>query len=355
MSTQQDPTPSNEGKHDGLSKYVKRMKMALRRSSTVRTTSPVMQKSREPEPSQAPAPQRIPQAPTVKATPDATVFTNWGAIQEEKARALFAKYGLTLEPGEWRSPSDTTVQRVVRPIRMRVRRTCHRCQTTFGPNKVCVNCQHVRCKSCPHHPSTKTNDHRDDTQAALQAIVAQKLHKTVPVQHKPKQPPLTLPSRTGGQIVIHHPIRQRVRRTCHQCSTVFAPDATECSTCQHIRCTMCPRDPCVHPRPIAFVEGVCTNELRPKLGKYPHGYPGDVDAPAEPPARTWKKARQRVRYTCHKCSTLYRSGERNCSGCGQEKGPETIRDPPRRDKPKPDPEIVRRVEERLAKVRISTG
>ncbi|GLB03898.1 hypothetical protein AtubIFM57258_009147 [Aspergillus tubingensis] len=211
MSTQQDPNPSNEGKHDGLSKYVKRMKMALRRSSTVRTTSPVMQKSREPEPSQAPAPQRIPQAPTVKATPDATVFTNWGAIQEEKARALFAKYGLTLEPGEWRSPSDTTVQRVVRPIRMRVRRTCHRCQTTFGPNKVCVNCQHVRCKSCPHHPSTKTNDHRDDTQAALQAIVAQKLHKTVPVQHKPKQPPLTLPSRTGGQDVIHHPTRQRVR------------------------------------------------------------------------------------------------------------------------------------------------
>ncbi|KAL3257190.1 hypothetical protein ABHI18_007029 [Aspergillus niger] len=211
MSTQQDPNPSNEGKHDGLSKYVKRMKMALRRSSTVRTTTPVMQKSREPEPSQAPAPKRIPQAPTVKATPDATVFTNWGAIQEEKARALFAKYGLTLEPGEWRSPSDTTVQRVVRPIRMRVRRTCHRCQTTFGPNKVCVNCQHVRCKSCPHHPSTKTNDHRDDTQAALQAIVAQKLHKPVPVQHKPKQPPLTLPSRTGGQDVIHHPTRQRVR------------------------------------------------------------------------------------------------------------------------------------------------
>ncbi|OJJ75192.1 hypothetical protein ASPBRDRAFT_53135 [Aspergillus brasiliensis CBS 101740] len=335
MSTQQDPNPSNEGKHEGLSKYVKRMKMALRRSSTVKTTSPTIQKQKEPEPSQAPAPQRIPLAPTVKATPDATVFTNWGAIQEEKARALFAKYGLTLEPGEWRSPSDTTVQRVVRPIRMRVRRTCHRCQTTFGPNKVCVNCQHVRCKSCPRHPSTKTNDHRDDTQAALQAIVAQKLHKPAPVQHKPKQAPLTLPSRTGGQDVIHHPTRQRIHRTCHQCSTPFAPDATECSTCQHIRCTMCPRDP-------------------PKLGKYPHGYPGDVDAPAEPPARTWKKARQRVRYTCHKCSTLYRSGERNCSNCGQEKGPETIRDPPRRDKPKPDPEIVRRVEERLAKLRLFT-
>ncbi|GKZ23969.1 hypothetical protein AbraIFM66951_010221 [Aspergillus brasiliensis] len=217
MSTQRDPNPSNEGKHDGLSKYVKRMKMALRRSSTVKTTSPTIQKQKEPEPSQAPAPQRIPLAPTVKATPDATVFTNWGAIQEEKARALFAKYGLTLEPGEWRSPSDTTVQRVVRPIRMRVRRTCHRCQTTFGPNKVCVNCQHVRCKSCPRHPSTKTNDHRDDTQAALQAIVAQKLHKPAPVQHKPKQAPLTLPSRTGGQDVIHHPTRQRI----HLLASIF--------------------------------------------------------------------------------------------------------------------------------------
>ncbi|RAL06154.1 uncharacterized protein BO80DRAFT_2685 [Aspergillus ibericus CBS 121593] len=334
MSAQRDPPP-NEGNKEGLSKYVKRMKMVWRRTSMVKPPSaPVMQKSGEPE-SSRPAPEATPQIPVSKATPDATVFTNWGTVQEEKARALFAKYGLTLEPGEWRSPTGTTVQRVVRPIRMRVRRTCHRCQTTFGPDKVCVNCQHVRCKSCPQYPPAKSNDHRDDTQAALQAIVAQKMQRTAPVPRKVKEP-LTMPSRTGGQDVVHQPPRQRIRRTCHRCSTVFGPDATECTACQHIRCTMCPREPS-------------------KPNKYPHGYPGDANAPAEPPARTWKKPRQRVRYTCHRCSTLYRSGERECSNCGQEKGPESIRDPPRRDKPKPDPELVRRVEERLAKVRISTG
>jgi hypothetical protein len=66
---------------------------------------------------------------------------------------------------------------------------------------------------------------------------------------------------------------------------------------------------------------------RPKLQKYPDGYPGDAEPPAEPPARTWRKPRQRVRYTCHQCSTVYRSGQDICSSCGQEKGPETIRDP----------------------------
>ncbi|PWY96614.1 hypothetical protein BO94DRAFT_16512 [Aspergillus sclerotioniger CBS 115572] len=350
MSAQRDPP--KEDKPEGLSKYVKRMKMVLRRTSMARAPStPVMHQSREPESSSPLAPEATPQIAISKATPDATVFTNWSAFQEEKARALFAKYGLKLEPGEWRSPNGTTVQRVVRPIRMRVRRTCHRCQTTFGPDKVCVNCQHVRCKSCPQHPPAKSCDHRDNTKAALQAIVAQGVHKTVPVPPKAKAP-LTMPSRTGGQDVVHHPRRQRVRRTCHRCSTVFGPDATECTTCQHIRCTICPREPFVIPAH-CVLPGDVTNDPRSKLDKYPHGYPGDVVAPAEPPARTWKKPRQRIRYTCHKCSTLYRSGERECSNCGQEKGPETIRDPPRRDKPKPDPELVRRVEERLAKVRIT--
>lgn len=66
---------------------------------------------------------------------------------------------------------------------------------------------------------------------------------------------------------------------------------------------------------------------RAKLDKYPDGYPGDAEPPAEPPARTWKKPRLRVRYTCHKCSTMYRSGEKTCANCGQEKCSETIRDP----------------------------
>lgn len=116
---------------------------------------------------------------------------------------------------------------------------------------------------------------------------------------------------------------------------------------------------------------------RPKPEKYPHGYPGDVDPPPEAPSRTWRKPRRRIRYTCHVCSTLYKAGQEACANCGQERCEETRRDPyvlptclpaylfdleddwytddehrPKRDKPDPDPEIVRKVEERLAHLRI---
>ncbi|KAK9642526.1 hypothetical protein HCH54_007963 [Aspergillus fumigatus] len=333
MSSQNDPSRPDEGRQDGFSKYLKRMKTILKRGPTARSSISNMQEiTEQPEPSQVASPTPAPaQKPAAKPTTQPTVVTHWSAIQEEKARALFAKYGLTLESGEWRSSSDMTVQRVAKPIRMRVRRTCHRCETTFGPDKVCVNCQHIRCTKCPRHTSTKP---KDQAQNALEAIRAAQGHE--PPRHMSKESQLAIPSRTGGQDLVLKPIRQRVRRTCHRCSTIFPnKDVTECPTCRHVRCKKCPREPS-------------------KPHKYPDGYPGDAEPPPEPPARTWKKPRQRVHYTCHICSTPYRSRETTCSNCGQEKGPETIRDPPKKNKPELDPENLRRVEERLANMSATT-
>ncbi|KAJ9644612.1 hypothetical protein H2199_003575 [Coniosporium tulheliwenetii] len=79
------------------------------------------------------------------------------ALQQERARALFAKYGLTLEDHEWITTGSSAVnsERVEKPIRMRVRRQCHRCQANFGHDKVCVKCEHKRCKKCPSYPARK--------------------------------------------------------------------------------------------------------------------------------------------------------------------------------------------------------
>ncbi|EAW12987.1 uncharacterized protein ACLA_014240 [Aspergillus clavatus NRRL 1] len=337
MSSQRDPPKPEDEKQDGFSKYLKRIKTVMRKSSTARSSTSSMQpstgqlevsKTIGPS-STSPTPARN---PATKSSPQPVVVTHWSAIQQEKARALFAKYGLTLEPGEWQSPSDMTVQRVAKPIRMRVRRTCHRCETTFGPEKVCVNCQHVRCTKCPRHPSTKP---KDQAQSALQKIVASR--EPEPARHTVKGPQVTIPSRTGGQDLVYKPIRQRIRRTCHRCCTTFPDkDAVECPSCKHIRCKKCPREP--H-----------------KPDKYPDGYPGDAEPPKEIPEWTWKKPRQRVRYSCHKCLTLYGHGQKACANCGQEKGPETIRDPPKKHKPEPDPDVVKRVEERLAHVGVTSG
>ncbi|PLB42150.1 uncharacterized protein BDW47DRAFT_97954 [Aspergillus candidus] len=340
MSSPTDPTRPGKGKQEGLGKYIKRMSTALKRTSTSKS---VAGSAAERSPTQETTPTAAPKSKTKPAAtkepafkpapPQPAMLSHWSVVQEEKARALFAKYGMTLDPGEWKSPNDVTVQRVTKPIRMRVRRTCHRCQTTFGPDKLCVNCQHVRCKKCPRHPAAKSHDHgQQNTEAALKAILARKANPAMAAT-KRKEPELTLPSRTGGQDLVRRPIVQRVRRTCHRCCVVFASGTNECASCHHIRCKKCPRDP-------------------PKLHKYPDGYPGDAEPPREQPPRAWRKPRQRVRYTCHQCSTVYRSGEKLCSNCGQEKGPQTLRDPPKKQRPEPDPAIVKQVEERLAKVNL---
>lgn len=151
------------------------------------------------------------------------------AIQEEKARVLFAKYGLTLAPGEWTPPVRGDAERVEKKVRMRVRRTCHRCQTGFGADKTCSSCNHTRCKKCPRYP-TKTKD-------------GKKKDVTLAVDENPAMIPLMLRSRATGKDMERKKAVQRVRRTCHMCNALFAGKAVECAGCKHMRCPKCPRDP----------------------------------------------------------------------------------------------------------------
>lgn len=264
---------------------------------------------------------------------DAKPVIQWSEVQQERARALFAKYGLSLEPEEWMSPRNLEVQRVEKPIRMRVRRTCHRCQTTFGSDRVCVNCQHVRCKDCPRYPLARTTEEKEaralakakgkQAEQPLESVAAN-IDNT---KTRQKPAPITMASRTGGQDLVHKPIKQRVRRTCHQCQTLFKGTSTQCESCGHTRCKICPRDPYVFTTIVfTLLEDILICD-RPKLKKYPDGYPGDEDPPIERPSRTWKKPRMRVRYYCNKCDNLYKPGETNCNGCGEEKGPNTRRQP----------------------------
>ncbi|KAI9732385.1 MAG: hypothetical protein M1834_001593 [Cirrosporium novae-zelandiae] len=76
-------------------------------------------------------------------------------VQQERAKKLMEKYGLTLDPGEWTASLSDKVERVEKPIRLRVRRQCHKCNTTFGGDKICSKCQHHLCKKCPRHPPKK--------------------------------------------------------------------------------------------------------------------------------------------------------------------------------------------------------
>ncbi|MCJ1354763.1 MAG: hypothetical protein MMC33_004752 [Icmadophila ericetorum] len=136
------------------------------------------------------------------------------AILEERARALFAKYGLTLEPGEWTAPVRGTAERVEKKVRMRVHRQCHRCSTTFGAEKICVSCQHTRCKKCPRYPTKKPKD------GGMILKPGTGIEPPRPRILRTKS--LIGMAQAGENDLVRKKPTQRVRRICHKCNTMFA-------------------------------------------------------------------------------------------------------------------------------------
>ena len=144
-------------------------------------------------------------------------------IQEEKVRAMFAKYNMTFDIGEWTPPFKADTLRVEKKVRMRVHRTCHRCQTQFGVDRVCNSCNHTRCKKCPRYPGPKKESMKG--KGAMVGGVG----STTATQGE------------GGN--VKRPDSQRAPRICHKCRTTFGGKSSECQNCKHVRCPQCPRDP----------------------------------------------------------------------------------------------------------------
>jgi len=249
-------SPAGAKKEDGLDRLVKRMKTVFRRKKskpdTTSTAAPAAGGSGTPAPAASAEKPTTATATEVPATAQKRP-ENRIATQRERAQALFAKYGLELRDDEWIVSTVSPMERVEKPIRMRVRRQCHKCQTTFGADKACSNCNHHKCKDCPRIPPKK-NKNKGKATIAAAAVDADKAK----AKRKEQQYTLTIPSKTGGQDLVRKPLKQRTRRFCHKCNTIFLRNATECSECQHVRCKRCPRDPA-------------------KSKKWPDGYPGDVD------------------------------------------------------------------------------
>ncbi|KAH7350334.1 hypothetical protein BKA66DRAFT_476362 [Pyrenochaeta sp. MPI-SDFR-AT-0127] len=348
MATPAKSGPSesqNVDRRMSLGKYVKRMSSVFKRDKSNKSAAP----SAPPTPSVLQAEQQAahdaetrekaaPTTPTVvqtrapmrPASPLApapiTKQLDRNAMQQERARALFAKYGLTLESHEWiATPTPiSTVQRVEKSIRMRVHRSCHRCGTSYGSDKVCLKCEHRRCKKCPRYPRKKTPEEQ---------------HPDRDTPDKPKRKKVLAITTTSGGEIAYQPPKQRVRRTCHKCNATFIPPtATTCEQCRHVRCTKCPREPA-------------------KLTKWPIGYPGDVDADSDSEVekqldkfrRTWRKPRARVRWECEQCQSLFLNHSPQCPGCGHERCDKCTRSPVKKAKKQEqfDPQIIAAVEAKL--------
>jgi hypothetical protein len=285
MSTQppaEGPAPEEK---KGLSKYVSRMKSILRRGDSTKAKkrwSSASMLSPTTETSAAPPTEYVHDntiykyyscdngyaantyfstAPTTSAAATGTapfnesdntptpIITMRSAAELERVRKLAEKYDIKLETRDWKVVE--VGERVEKSIRMRVHCTCHKCNASFGATKVCSSCGHRRCEACPRHP--KKRDPADKGKGVKSPggkgalIGAEKEGDTSDGLKRKHKYVLTLPSRTGGQDLVMRKPKQRVRRTCHHCDTVYMPGNKTCSKCSHVRCVDCPRDPYVNP------------------------------------------------------------------------------------------------------------
>ena len=126
----------------------------------------------------------------------------------ERARALFKKYDFDLDESEWKldvlKPGKPS-ERVQKTIRMRVKYTCHSCNTVFGHDKICISCQHPRCAKCIRYP---------------------------PRKNKAKKQGATTVASTAEKASDN-------KCACHECQTGFEIGAAECPNCHHKICDRC--------------------------------------------------------------------------------------------------------------------
>ena len=196
-------------------------------------------------------------------------------LEADRARRLGERFKLSdhRTAGTSGRPEQELI-RVQKPIRMRIHRTCHRCNTAFGGSKVCA-CGHTRCTTCPRSPPRKDKSvakpaQEPDRSDVIEVDDSHHFYDTEKIV-------LTIPSRTGGRALVRRKPVQRVRRACHECDTTFQSGSKVCAQCTHLRCVDCPREPA-------------------KKNQYPDGYPGDQ--PSSDPSRP-------VKFNCHKCNQTY--------------------------------------------------
>ncbi|EME40661.1 hypothetical protein DOTSEDRAFT_177777 [Dothistroma septosporum NZE10] len=333
------------------------------------------------------------------------IMSSRTGVGQDKARELFAKYSLQYEGKGKRAVREppTKIRRVEKAVRLRVHWTCHECRTQFGIEKTCVECGHRRCTDCTRHPPKRVKQISDDARAHMEtenrsvqeprpASLQEEPEESPPaidrdLEHYQQEPsaapqvvlpeqgeasrpkdsprtsaaavpghpslrPLELDddpednahlsmttiecslytrSRPGVQTILK-PKVQLLRRTCHKCEIVMSsPSQTDCSNCGHIRCGLCPRYPPTH------------QKWPSQLRQLSH----DEAPMVRTVRRVYRKPRQRVRYTCEHCYTLFVDTDR-CTECGHERCRSCHREPPKRAPVVHDPEVLQAVANRLA-------
>ncbi|KAM3424289.1 hypothetical protein BST61_g11174 [Cercospora zeina] len=246
-------------------------------------------------------------------------------LSREKARSLFAQHGFDYQLRTWRALErpPSKIRRVDKPIRLRVHYTCHECTRQFGLESTCMECGHHRCRECLRNPPKKARQVPDSPRRSMQEDRA-----------SPVAGPSTAPH-----------VAESARR-----QPDMLPASLELDDEYSNEDLPLDHDLSMYIRSRAALQTLWKPQSRPRQK---HAYSASATSPDdEAPMvravqRVYRKPRQRVRYTCEQCSTMF--VDRNqCSRCGHERCDDCVRQPAKRVAAAPDPEILRSLEARLA-------
>lgn len=225
-------------------------------------------------------------------------------ISEEKARLLSEKYGLRYEGSAQRQQKEPPgkIRRVERPVRIRLRWSCHECNTAFAHNKECSSCGHTRCGDCNRSPPQRVLRLLEKTKREKEAADLRERAASA----SPEDDVVPGPSTT----ILTEKVRDEISEPALQPAEEEALEADPLKFVYTIRSAS-----------LGGVGGVELYHLDPRK---PRSRRPDVPTPEI--QRVFKQPRQRVRWTCDRCSAVFTNRER-CSNCQHERCEDCIRNP----------------------------
>ncbi|KAF2217196.1 hypothetical protein CERZMDRAFT_33096 [Cercospora zeae-maydis SCOH1-5] len=218
-------------------------------------------------------------------------------LSRGKARSLFEQHGFDYQLRTWRPLEEppSKMRRVEKPIRLRVHYTCHECTRQFGLENTCMDCGHHRCRECLRNPPKKARQVSDNPRGSMQEDRASPVAGPSTAPPAPDMPPtsLELDDEYSNEDVPHdHDLFMYIQRR-------------------------------------AALRTVWTSQSRPRQ-KHAHSAsataPNDEAPMARAVQRVYRKPRQRIRYTCEQCSTMF-AGHDQCRRCGHQRCDDCVRQP----------------------------
>lgn len=330
-SPQQQPAADSSGRRSSFGRALERFKTVFTRRGTNKA-APIVQPNTPAAPSQVSAPAvehagvaPAPPTPSTAATHenalevdenenavddfddteepiipvDAT--TSRPGISEDKARVLFEKYGLRY-PAAKRPQQEppNKIRRIEKPVRIRLHWSCHQCKTAFAHDKVCTSCGHGRCGDCTRSPPQR---------------VLRILEKTKREKESAEILALAASASPEDDAVSGASVTMLAEQVPVEVDTeIPAP---------HLPL------PKIETEPLRFIYTIRSGSFRDTSGLELYHMARnhyDHDTPRPSIQRVFKQPRQRVRWTCDHCDSIFTNRDR-CSNCQHEKCVDCIRSP----------------------------